>query len=69
MSQPDAVAAVRAPNLVIADRSDQVTPVDHAWLMVEWVPGAKLIELDAVHLSDIEDEAAFTATTLGFLGW
>ena len=53
---------------MIADYSDQVTPVDHAWLMVEWVPGAKLVELDAVHLSDIEDEAAFTATTSDFCG-
>jgi 3-oxoadipate enol-lactonase len=68
MGQRDDVAAMRAPNLVVADRSDQATPVDLARLIVERVPGAKLIELDAAHLSDIEDEAVFTAATLGFLG-
>jgi 3-oxoadipate enol-lactonase len=68
MDQRDAIAAIRALTRVIAACGDQVTPIDHARLIVERVLGPKLVELDAAHLSNIEDDAASTAATLGFLG-
>jgi 3-oxoadipate enol-lactonase len=68
MDQRSAIAAIRKPTLMIAGRSDQVTAVDHARLIVERVPGAKLVELNALHFFSNEDETRFTTATLEFLG-
>ena len=35
--------------------------------MAEAIPGARYVELDAAHLSNIEQDQAFTDTVLGFL--
>jgi 3-oxoadipate enol-lactonase len=67
MDQREAIRAIRAPTLVIAGKQDLATPPDHAHLIAERVPGAKLVELDAAHLSNIEQAEPFTRHLLDFL--
>jgi 3-oxoadipate enol-lactonase len=67
MDQRDAIAAIRAPTLVLYGRHDLVTPLEHAQAIAERIEGAALVELDAAHLANIEAESAFTAAVLGFL--
>lgn len=45
----DALARITAPTLVVHGRRDALTPVDHARLLAERIPGAELLELDARH--------------------
>ena len=68
MDQRDSIEAIRAPSLVIAGAHDVATPVEHARLIVGRVPGARLVTLDAAHLSNIEQAARFTSAVLDFLG-
>jgi 3-oxoadipate enol-lactonase len=67
MDQRAALASIRAPTLVVAGAHDLATPPDHARLIASSIAGAKLVELDASHLSNIEAEDAFTAAVLDFL--
>lgn len=67
MDQADAIRAIRAPTLVIAGRHDEATPPDHSRLIAERIAAARLVELDAAHLSNIEAEAEFTRALLDFL--
>lgn len=62
----DRLDAIAAPTLVIAGAHDGATPPDHARLIAGRVPGARMVELDAAHLSNIEAEDAFTATVADF---
>jgi 3-oxoadipate enol-lactonase len=68
MDQREAISAIRVPTLVIAGRHDLATPPDHAELIATRVPGARLVELDAAHLGNIEAADAFTKAVLAFLG-
>jgi 3-oxoadipate enol-lactonase len=61
------VALIRSPTLVIAGQYDTVTLPSHSELIAATVPGAKLVVLPAVHLSNIEYPAAFLNTALEFL--
>jgi 3-oxoadipate enol-lactonase len=66
MDQREAIRSIRVPTLVIAGRHDLATPPDQARLIAERVAGAKLVELDAAHLSNVETADAFTSTVLDF---
>jgi 3-oxoadipate enol-lactonase len=66
MDQREGLAQITAPTLVIAGRHDLATPPEHAVLLARRIPGARLVELDAAHLSNIEAEAAFNAALLDF---
>lgn len=68
MDQREAVRAIAVPTLVIAGRHDQATPPDHARLLAGRIPGARLVELEAAHLGNVEAAAPFTAAVLDFLG-
>jgi 3-oxoadipate enol-lactonase len=61
------IANIRTPTLVIAGRHDLATPMEHARLIAEEIPGARLVELDAAHLSNIEQADAFNRLLLDFL--
>jgi 3-oxoadipate enol-lactonase len=61
------IGAIAAPTLVIAGRYDPVTTVDDAQFIVERIPGARLVTLDASHLSNVEAAQAFNAAVLAFL--
>lgn len=67
MDQRAAISRIKVPTLVIAGRHDLVTPLDHAKLIADQVTRAKLVELDAAHLGNVEDAAGFTTVMLEFL--
>jgi 3-oxoadipate enol-lactonase len=63
----DAIASIAAPTLAIAGRFDPVTPpYDTASIRLN-VAGARFLELDAAHFSNIEQSAAFNDAVLDFL--
>jgi 3-oxoadipate enol-lactonase len=63
------LAAIAAPTLVVAGADDPATPLEHAELIAERVPGARLCVLErAAHLANVERAPAFTAAALEHLG-
>ena len=67
MDQRSALAGIRVPTLVVGGTHDLATPMDHARLIASTVPGAKLVELDAAHLSNVERAPEFNRHLLDFL--
>ena len=61
------VALINRPTLVIAGQYDTVTALSHSELIAATVPGAKLVVLPAVHLSNIEYPEVFLSAVLEFL--
>ena len=59
--------AIAVPTLVIAGRHDPATPPEQGRALATAIPGARYLELDAAHLSNIEAAGAFTAALLEFL--
>ena len=65
----DRIAAIEVPTLVVAGADDPATPVEHAQLIAERVPGARLLVLEhAAHLANVEQHEAFTHAVLEHLG-
>ncbi len=58
---------ISAPTLVMAGRHDPATPLDHAEFIRRRIAGAALTVLDAAHISNVEQPAAYTTDVLGFL--
>lgn len=58
---------IRVPTLVIAGSADISTPPADGLWVAEKIPGAKYVEVNAAHLSSIEDEARFTKAIGDFL--
>jgi 3-oxoadipate enol-lactonase len=67
MDQRETVARVSVPTLVVAGAKDAVTTPADAGFLVERIRGAQCVELNAAHLSNIEDAEAFTDALLNFL--
>jgi len=67
MDQRWAIRSIRLPTLVVAGTHDGSTPPARGREIAEAIPGAAYVELDAAHLSNIEQEKAFTDTVMGFL--
>ena len=63
----EAIRGVKAPVLVIVGDQDPGTPPALGQAIAESIPGAKLVTLNAAHLSNIEDAEAFTDAVLRFL--
>ncbi|MBV8722441.1 MAG: 3-oxoadipate enol-lactonase [Candidatus Eremiobacteraeota bacterium] len=61
------IALITAPTLVIAGQYDTVTLPSHSELIAATVPGAKLLVLPVVHLSNLEAPDAFMNAVLEFL--
>jgi 3-oxoadipate enol-lactonase len=61
------VALIPCPTLVIAGQYDTVTLPSHGELIAATIPGAKLVMLPAVHLSNIQYPADFLSIVLEFL--
>lgn len=61
------LASITAPLLVVAGTHDASTPPQLSRDIVDAVPGATLVELDAAHLSNVEQVGAFGAAVLSFL--
>lgn len=63
----EAAPGVTAPTLVVAGLRDPATPAaDGRWL-ARTIPGARLVEFDAAHLTNVECAAEFTVAVDGFL--
>ena len=67
MDQRWAIGDIKLPSLIIAGRGDNATPVRDSEFMKSRVDGAKLVALDAGHISNVEQSAAFTAALDKFL--
>jgi 3-oxoadipate enol-lactonase len=59
------LAAIRAPTLAIAGAHDGPTPPSDLRFIAEHVPGARYVELDAAHLSNVEQPSDFVAALVG----
>jgi len=62
-----ALPDVHLPTLVIAGQFDTVTAASHGELIAQAIPGARLLTLPAVHLSNIEFPREFVGAVLDFL--
>tara|TARA_B100001123_G_scaffold443673_1_gene590306 strand:+ start:8156 stop:8941 length:786 start_codon:yes stop_codon:yes gene_type:complete len=63
----DALARIAAPVLVINGANDEATPPEAGNLVQTRVGGARVVTLEAAHLSNVEQAGAFNATILSFL--
>ena len=61
------IAQIAAETLVVTGRHDLATPPALGELIRECVVGAQRLDLDAAHLSNVEQADAFTAGVLDFL--
>lgn len=61
------LGAIRTPTLVIAGAHDSATTPGDGRGVAERIPGARYVELDAAHLSNIEARERFTAEIDEFL--
>jgi len=61
------VAGIAADTLLVAGRHDVATPpAEGEWLCAR-IPRARLVALEAAHLSNVEQAEAFTSAVLAFL--
>jgi 3-oxoadipate enol-lactonase len=67
MDQRDVIRAIRQPTLIVAGTHDASTPPAEGRKMAEAIAGARYVELDAAHISNIEAADPFTAELTGFL--
>ncbi|MCQ4287536.1 3-oxoadipate enol-lactonase [Pseudomonas stutzeri] len=61
------LGAIKVPMLVVCGSKDPVTTPEHGRFIQERVAGAKLVEFEAAHLSNVEVGDAFTQRVLDFL--
>jgi 3-oxoadipate enol-lactonase len=55
------------PTLVITGSQDAATPAADGHSLAEQIPGARYIELNAAHVSNIEASEQFTSELIEFL--
>jgi 3-oxoadipate enol-lactonase len=67
MDQREEVKKISLPTLVIFGTDDPVTPPSDAKFLVENIVGARVLELQAAHLANIEAASAFTEGVVDFL--
>ena len=67
MDQRDAVSRIAVPSLIIYGRKDPVTPAPDAEFLNAHIAGSAKVELNAAHLSNVEQPVAFTAAVTSFL--
>jgi 3-oxoadipate enol-lactonase len=67
MDQRDALGEVRRPTLVVIGSQDPATTPTAGRLIAQSIPGAVAVELDAAHISNIQQPQAFGAAVEVFL--
>lgn len=67
MDQRASAERIRVPTLVITGTHDLATPPAAGRFLAEKIAGARYVELDAAHLSNVEADAAFTRALTEFL--
>jgi 3-oxoadipate enol-lactonase len=60
---------IRKATLVIAGKHDPATPPADGRYLAEHIAGARYVELNAAHLSNIEDAETFSREVSAFLNW
>jgi 3-oxoadipate enol-lactonase len=63
----ESISAIRVPTLVISGTNDSGTPPADGKFLAKQIPGARYVELDAAHLSNIEQRDRFTQEVSDFL--
>lgn len=63
----EGLSRIDCPTLIIAGSQDKATPPEASRAMAEAISGARLVELDAAHLSNWERAAEFTRALTEFL--
>ena len=61
------IGRIGAPTLVISGTHDPSTPPADGRKLAERISGARYVELDAAHISNVEQAERFTAELTGFL--
>jgi 3-oxoadipate enol-lactonase len=61
------VSNIQIPTLVISATHDPATPPSDGRFLASHISGARYTELNASHISNIEDSASFTRETVSFL--
>ncbi|WP_421376722.1 3-oxoadipate enol-lactonase [Paraburkholderia sp. DD10] len=61
------VPGIKVPALVISGTHDVATLPEQGRELAQALPGARYVELDAAHISNIEKSESFTKTVLDFL--
>lgn len=67
VDQRDAIAAIRIPTLIIAGTHDVATPPADGKFLADRIPQARYVELEAAHLSNLEQAEKFNDAVLRFL--
>jgi 3-oxoadipate enol-lactonase len=67
MDQRESIARITAPTMVIAGTHDAATPPAAGQFIAKQIPGARYVELDAAHISNVEAADRFTESVLGFV--
>jgi 3-oxoadipate enol-lactonase len=62
----DQVSRVACPTLVVTGRHDPATPPAQGQWLAQHIPGARLVDLDAAHLSNVERSDEFNSAVLNF---
>jgi 3-oxoadipate enol-lactonase len=63
----NSIGRIACPTLVIVGTHDVPTPPAQARELTERIAGARYVELDAAHISNVEAAQSFSAELLGFL--
>lgn len=58
---------IKAPTLVIVGSRDPATPPEAGEALAKQITGARVVSLDAAHISNMEQPQAYTRTVLDFL--
>ena len=61
------VSQIRVPTLVITGNQDAATPAADGRSLAQQIPGARYVELNAAHISNIEASEQFTSELIKFL--
>ena len=61
------LSAIRTPTLVIVGAHDPATPPADGRFLAQQIPGARYVELNAAHLSNIEAENHFNKELVAFM--
>ena len=61
------VSQIRVPTLVITGNQDAATPAADGHWLADKIPGARYVELNAAHISNIEASEQFTSELIRFL--
>jgi 3-oxoadipate enol-lactonase len=67
LDQRAAIGALTTPTLVISGPQDGAPPASDGYAVAQAIRGACYLELDAGHLSNVEQAEQFTAGMLEFL--